>query len=228
MYPLTKETFLLHSRLPEFKQKVDSTLFLIKNLVEQEKCVVCYSGGKDSIVLLHLALQVDPKVLVWHWDHGSQLMPREVEEELICNAKVLGAVNLIVRSSLAVERVDMRDRVGNWYGVYYANKARVKSEYGWGTELVGLRADEGVKRRLKTQVEKKGEAYPLKCWSWLDVWAYIVSRKLPYPGYYDVVATNDINSYRYSRFVTFFDKEFDKFGSTSKDGFFFPQYRHNK
>lgn len=222
----TKQMFLLWSRQPEYLEKVTVTRAKLYEVTRKHRCVVAYSGGKDSTVLLDLALKTQPDISVYHWDHGSQLMPREVEKEIIDHAYKLGAKELVVNSSLAVERGDMRENWSGWYGVFWASLAKKVGEYGWEVQLVGLRSEESSKRRAKVRRPTRGECYPLADWGWRDVWAYIVSNGLPYPSLYDVYGP--LLGYDKARFVTFFDGEFEKFGSPFLDGYFFPQYRHRK
>lgn len=222
----TRRTFLMWSRRPEFAELVTDTRLHLFELTRKNKCCVAYSGGKDSTVLLHLALQMQQDIDVFHWDHGSQLIPRPIEAEIIANAKQLGAKNLIIETSPAVERGDMRENWKNWYAIFCGTLARIKQAQGWQLQLVGLRSEESLKRQRKTGKPTKGEAYPLTAWSYLDVWAYIISNKLPYPKVYDIYGP--LLGYDKARFVTFFDLEFEKFGSPYLDGFFFPEYRHKK
>ena len=77
------KTFLIHSHTPEYFAKVNSALDIIRSHYISKKSYVSCSGGKDSLVLTHLCLKVDPNIIVFHWDHGSYLMPREVEKEEI-------------------------------------------------------------------------------------------------------------------------------------------------
>jgi phosphoadenosine phosphosulfate reductase len=193
--------------------------------VEKGKCVVAFSGGKDSTVLLHLALQVDPELRVFHWDHGSQLMPREFEEEIIANARQIGAKNLVVKGSSLLERSDARSNFRVWYLVFWNTLHMTRRAEAWDFQFVGLRKEESCKRRVTIAEHKQwGEVYPLADWSWRDVWAYIVSKNLPYPKVYDVYGP--VLGWDQARLVTFFDQEFEKFGSLYLDGFFFPQYRN--
>ena len=220
----TRKMFLLWSRRPEFQAKVAAAVAQIKSFVERGKCCVAFSGGKDSTVLLDLALKVDPDVDVFHWDHGSQLMPREIQKEIIVNARGIGAKNLFVESSRLVEREDMRVNWKGWYRVFWGCLARVNREHGWVYQFVGLRKEEGCKRSAKIKHPTKGEVYPLADWKYLDVWGYIVTRGLPYPKVYDKYGP--VLGWENARFVTFFDMEFEKFGGPFLDGFFFPQYRN--
>ena len=220
----TKRMFLLWSKRREYLDLVTETRVALFEQARKGKCVVAYSGGKDSLVLLHLALQVQQDIDVYHWDHGCQLMPRPIQAEIVENAKKLGVKNLIVNSSRAVERSDMRENWRGWYAVFWGALAKVKKEHGWQTQFIGLRAEESCKRKAKIRKPTKGEVYPLASWSYRDVWAYIVSNNLPYPVMYNVYGP--LLGWDRARFVTFFDGEFEKFGSPYLDGFFFPQYRN--
>jgi 3'-phosphoadenosine 5'-phosphosulfate sulfotransferase (PAPS reductase)/FAD synthetase len=197
----------------------------MRRLIEGHRCVVCFSGGKDSTVMLHLALQIDPLVQVFHWDHGSYLMPREFETEIIANAKRIGAKNLIVKASSLLERPDARSNYKVWYLVFWNTLHMTRRAEGWDYQFVGLRKEEGCKRTAKIKSQPRGEDYPLADWKWLDVWAYIASNSLPYPKVYDKYAT--LLGYDKVRLVTFFDMEFEKFGSPYLDGFLMPEKRHS-
>jgi 3'-phosphoadenosine 5'-phosphosulfate sulfotransferase (PAPS reductase)/FAD synthetase len=221
----TKRMFLMWSKTPEYLDLVTETRLSVYGETRKSKCAVAFSGGKDSTVLLHLVLQVQSDIDVYHWDHGSQLMPRSIEAEILSNAKQLGAKNLIIKTSLAVERGDMRENWHGWYAVFWSSLAKVKAVHGWEIQFVGLRAEEGCKRRSKIRKPTKGECYPLADWGWKDIWAYIVSNNLPYPLLYDVYGP--LLGWDKARFVTFFDMEFEKFGSPYLDGFFFPQFRNS-
>jgi 3'-phosphoadenosine 5'-phosphosulfate sulfotransferase (PAPS reductase)/FAD synthetase len=225
----TRKTFLLWSKRPEFKAKVDDSTNIIRQYIDVGKCIVAYSGGKDSTIMLHLALQVDPDVDVFLWDQGSYLMPREVHNEILGNAKKLGCKNLIVESASVQENSGIASNPFLWgvsHRAHYAVIGKLKRERGWQTQFVGLRSEESYSRKRVCSRPRKGEVYPLDCWSWRDVWAYIVSRNLPYPRLYDVYGP--LLGWDKARFVNFFSKRFENLGAPYLDGFFFPQYRNQK
>lgn len=219
-----RKTFLMWSRTKEYKAKVVASLEDIRHSVASSRCVVAYSGGKDSTAMTHLVLQVEPDVTVFHWDHGSWLIPRDIEAEIVQNAGLLGVTDFIAMSSRSLEKPEARTNWRIWYAVFWSTLARLRKEHGWEKNFVGLRREEGCKRRAK--IDKHNvmwEVYPIADWSWLDVWAYIVSNDLPYPRVYDLYAP--LLGWDKARFVTFFDMEFEKFGAPYLDGFLQPQYR---
>jgi 3'-phosphoadenosine 5'-phosphosulfate sulfotransferase (PAPS reductase)/FAD synthetase len=199
----------------------------MRSIIEKYRCVVAYSGGKDSTVMLRLALQIDPDVQVFHWDQGPQLMPRDVQEEILANARALGAKNLLVETWKGSEAEDMRVNPEKWrtaHMIHYLVLNRIRRQQAWDFQFVGLRKDEGCKRTAVCKHPRRGEVYPLADWSYLDVWAYIVSLGLPYPRAYDLYAP--LLGWDRARFVNFFSMRFESFGSPYVDGFLMPEKRN--
>ncbi len=225
-----RKAFLMWSYREDFKGLIMQSLDLIRRCVkDSEKCVVAYSGGKDSTVLLHLALQVDPAMDVFLWDQGQYLMPREVHAEICGNAKKVGAQNFIVESAPIQNDSELVSSPFLWgvsHRAHYAVICRLKRERGWVTQFVGLRSEESCSRKRVCGKPRWGEVYPLDRWGWRDVWAYIVSNNLPYPQLYDVYCP--LLGWDRARFVNFFSKRFENFGNPYLDGFFFPQYKNMK
>lgn len=222
-----KQMFLAWSHRPEFTDLTQNTLAVIKRYVDAGKCMVAYSGGKDSTVMLHLALQVDPEIDVFLWDQGMYLMPREVHNEIVGNAKKMGVKNFIVESAKVQNKPEIVFDPNLWgvsHRTHYAVIGRLKRSRGWMTQFVGLRAEESCSRKRVCSKPRRGEVYPLDKWDWRSVWAYIVSNNLPYPHLYDVYCP--LLGWDKTRFVNFFSKRFEHLGSIYVDGFFFPEYRY--
>lgn len=212
----------------EHKAKVTASLKVIRSCVEGGKCCVAFSGGKDSTVMLHLALSVDPEIDVFHWDQGSRLMPRDIFNEILANAKAIGVRNLIVESWRGSEAMDMQTNPKRWRSAHlfhYLILNKVRKERGWAYQFVGLRSEEGCKRSVVVKRPRAGEAYPVGDWTWLDVWGYIVSHGLPYPKMYDLYCP--LLGWDRARFVNFFSMRFENFGSPYVDGFLLPGKRHS-
>jgi 3'-phosphoadenosine 5'-phosphosulfate sulfotransferase (PAPS reductase)/FAD synthetase len=215
------------SKTNEHHTKVTASLQTIRYYVEKGKCMVAFSGGKDSTAMLHLALQVDPDIDVFNWDQGTQLMPIEIQTEILSNAKAIGTKNLIVEAWKGSEASDMRENPEKWRNAHlfhYLILNKVRKERGWNTQFVGLRKDESCKRSITVKKPRAGEVYPIAEWSYLDVWSYIVSHDLPYPKTYDLYAP--LLGWDKARFVNFFSKRFEQFGSIYLDGFLLPEKRN--
>ncbi len=223
----TQRAFTAWSNRADFTKLVIETTMLIRHHVEHEKCMVAYSGGKDSLAMLHLTLQVQPNIDVFIWDQGSHIMPREVHTEILANAEKLGAKNVIVESLPCQQNPKIRSSPQLWglsHRWRYQLYAELKKRYCWQTEFIGLRAEESCSRKRVCLKPRTGEVYPLADWSFRDVWGYIISRNLPYPKAYDVYGP--LLGWDKARFVNFYSGRFENFGSPYLDGFFFPQF-HN-
>ncbi len=201
--------FLLWTETSEYKEKIEATKAIIKEALKNHRqSYVAFSGGKDSTTMLHLILQQDPTILVFHYDYGKY-MPRKLEKEIIKNAKEMGVKNFYVDSGQ------------NWYRTFFGRIEKNLVKKGYDLVFVGIRKEESYKRRRRikkgTFLGKIDECWPLKNWTWKDVWGYIVKNNLSYPSVYDKYI--ELLGYDKARFVTFFDHEFDKFGSSNLDGF---------
>lgn len=213
-----RETFRLWSQTYDYQNLLENTKKNIKKILENYSCYVAFSGGKDSTVLLHLALQGDQNIPIFHWDYGI-FMPRKIENEIQQNLAKLGAKNVHIR-----KRISKSSDCKIGYQEFYDAIARLKRNLQLEIALIGLRKEESHRRACKIHQQPKGEFYPIADWKWVDVWAYIVSNDLPYSSIYDKYA--ELLGYDRARLVTFFDMEFEKFGSPYLDGFLLPQERN--
>jgi len=208
-----KQIFIKWAKTEEYRYKVKQAKKIIEEVIKEYKPYIAFSGGKDSTCLLHLVLQFDPDILVWHWDYGKY-MPREFEKEIIENVRKIGAKNLRVDTSMAYK---WKDKV--FYKTFFGKiQKELAKEYD--AVFVGLRKEESIHRRERIKVQRSlgiiKEFWPLQDWSWRDVWAYIFSNNLPYHSAYDKYIP--LLGWNNTRFATFFDPEFDTFGASNIDG----------
>ena len=203
-----KEIMLEYSRTRGFEIKIEQAEKIIKRGLDfKGKKYVAFSGGKDSTAMLHLVLKFDPDIMVMHYDYGKY-MPRMYEEEVIKNVLDLGVKDLRI------------ERGQNWYKAFFGRIVKQYYSEGFRVCFVGIRKGESISRRLRIvdnkSLTKIREFWPLQDWTWRDVWAYIFMNDLPihsaYLKYAPIVGWDKV------RFVTFFDPEFEKFGSPNLDG----------
>ena len=171
---------------------------------------VLFSGGKDSTVGLHIALQHYPDLLVFHYDYTFNI-PRNIEEEIIENMRLLGAKRIIIEK----EKAPVPDDRAFFSAVY-----RFLRENNVDCVFSCLRAEESVKRKTLIKERKPFQGvkniHIIKDWTWRDVWAYIISNDLPYLSVYDKYA--EVEGWDKARFTAFFSKDLDFLGKSNIDG----------
>lgn len=177
----------IHAGTREFARKLDRAERRIDEwLSRATRAAVEFSAGKDSTVVLHLVRRVVPDAVALHGD-DEWLLP---ETEGLLSA----TPNLI--------RLRRRLRHAEWFvawedmdGPDGGAKHRWARENGINGVASGLREDENNRRR--THIRARGSVfrlanglwrcYPISDWGWKDVWAYILSRDVPYNRAYDVL-----------------------------------------
>jgi 3'-phosphoadenosine 5'-phosphosulfate sulfotransferase (PAPS reductase)/FAD synthetase len=230
MDPRWRETFVAWAATAEHAARVRGAQAIIaRTLREARWPYIAYSGGKDSTVLTALVLKQAPSVLVLHWDYGRAFIPAPVYEEILRNLHALGAKHVRVETSPAYARLgrDARNVLGRDCLGPGGLVTRLREE-GYDRVFVALREEESLKRRRRMRAERSHgaipECWPLRAWTWLDVWAYIVAHRLPYLSLYDTRCA--LLGYDRARFTTLFDKEFDHLGAVTVDGVLHWRYRN--
>ena len=66
------EQYRLTGGLPGFAKKEQRALDLLKDVMSRDKPAVCCSFGKDSIVITHLCLRIDPNIPVLFSDRSTK------------------------------------------------------------------------------------------------------------------------------------------------------------
>jgi phosphoadenosine phosphosulfate reductase len=192
-----KKIMELNSRMFK-KYKVRQAHDILKkaNKVFVKKLAVAFSGGKDSLVALHLALKVNPEVLVIY-NHTTVEFPETVQYVKRL-AKELG-FNLILATpeSNFFEEVKQRGwatHENRWCCIPFkeAPAQKIISKMGIKAEITGTTRTESIYRRslspfrLPTKYPFIVRVNPIYDWSEWDVWSYIIEEKLPYNPLYDM------------------------------------------
>lgn len=197
------------------EEKVEHAKELIAETVKKfglSKIAVACSFGKDSMVVAHIAREVDPNISVF--SVMTVYKPREtfdylvkMNERMNLNVTVyfvtdsvppsLDGVNVIRLSDEKFRDECLRVREGSGKEIYEVEpdrccellkveptKAAVKSLDAW---ISGLRNTEGITRVAFQHVEDKGgliKVNPILTFTELDVWKYIATRGIePHPWY---------------------------------------------
>jgi 3'-phosphoadenosine 5'-phosphosulfate sulfotransferase (PAPS reductase)/FAD synthetase len=222
-----RETFLTFSKLEEHRKRVETAKAIIQKALRVcKKPYVAFSGGKDSLCVLHLVSSMQKDVFVVHWDYGRYFIPRDLHEEILEIAKQFSSKVMVFTS----DRYEKEKRKAyNVLGEEFFEKIVPKlMEEGFDCVLLGLRKEESSSRRVRIKnqlyLTPIREFYPIANWTWLDVWAYIVSNNIKYLSIYDKYG--EVLGYDRARFTTLFDRQFDKYGTENIDGVLMWRFKH--
>lgn len=190
------EKYRLRTRLPVYRRRVAQSLDIIREAMEQYRPYVAFSGGKDSMALLHLVNQVRTTP-GYFFDSGAETPDTLAAVEgmgRICEVRV-------IRPRLSI--IEMC-RMAGWWGseppgdpVYWSVKdfreilieepSRRAMADGFDAVLLGMREEENRGRMLMLRhygaIHQRKDGVvtinPLAKWEGADVIAYCLINGLP-------------------------------------------------
>jgi phosphoadenosine phosphosulfate reductase len=213
MDELERRQHLLHSQLPAFQRKLTYTKQVIADALEVPgKWYVAYSSGIDSLVMLDLIWQSGACVpVLWGddaWDYPETLdFLTATERRYGFHLTRIRSLNPWRDWCVEMDRPDLCEdpaALSAWHNPHAWNDTwhsltRDAPSHDYSGVFLGLLAKESRSRNyalrggLKPlyQVKSEGGMWhcsPLAAWDKRDVWAYVVSRNLPYNPVYDKLA----------------------------------------
>jgi 3'-phosphoadenosine 5'-phosphosulfate sulfotransferase (PAPS reductase)/FAD synthetase len=166
----------VRSKMPSYKRKIEKAVEIIREGLEicKNPYVAC-SFGKDSSVLLHMVMQIDPKIearfIAWPESELIHNFSEVINQWLLLGANI---------KRLDLNRSSLDDKVADRFDIL-SNMSESDGSF------VGLRADESKGRRIT--LVKDGVIYknkqgfyricPLAWFSTEDIAAYIYQHNLP-------------------------------------------------
>lgn len=195
---LERKLFLAHAKTAAFDRKVEQAERIIWRWLD--KCAspyVRFSGGKDSTVMLHLVRRIAPDSPAM-FTHDEYVLPETMEfVDTTENLRKIAYTNPHAPWFTA-----WRDGPVNlppdveWVetGEAKDTAAIYQDRYDHDGVAIGSRADENKTRRaylkakgplFKVHSRNVWQCYPVAWWTDRDIWAYLLSRRVPYNKAYD-------------------------------------------
>jgi len=166
--------------------KIEQAKKIIADALEKygEKIAIACSFGKDSMVVVHLALQIKPDVQIF-----TVMTPFKPKETFEYKDKMIKHYQLNIKEYMSKEKIDPNlpytnpDECCRILKVEPTKEA-VKNLDAW---ICGLRNTEGRTRKNYQIIEEKNglvKINPILNWTELDIWRYIAINKIPVHPYY--------------------------------------------
>ena len=92
-----REMFELWAETEDYKKHIEEAKNNIKQILLTEWPTVLYSGGKDSLVMLHMVMQQNNKIPVYYSDSGYDYesqqikMPKSMTDDIVKIGREAGA-----------------------------------------------------------------------------------------------------------------------------------------
>lgn len=206
-----KRAYLLHAKLDAYKRRIDIAFETAKKaLIGAKNPALSFSSGKDSIVLLDIAVKAGFRGDLIFFKYGIATdieTPKENIELLKSYAERYGLNYHIIDCLGEVDCWEQcgrfilfpgtkeEKRIFNRTNMDFAKKSKeFCDEYGIDFLFIGMRKAESARRRAV--LNKKGPIYAVKSRNSLtccplldftsnDIWAYIFSNNLPFLPIYN-------------------------------------------
>lgn len=207
----TRRSYEMHSKHKSYIDNIKLAQENISNILESKyKPVIEYSGGKDSLVLLHMVMQQDNTIPIFNFHPGYGKYSKQIyrtqktHNELMKSAEIAGAMDLTV--------VNTPFWNGEKYliGDYFPMLFDFMKERGCDLELLGIRGGESVTRKHRVKgplIRIEGQrrvAFPIRHLTVDDIWSYIITNDLYYISHYDKYAK--VYGYENARFTSLFNE----------------------
>lgn len=223
-----RELFELWAELPEYDARIKEAENNIKQILITEWPAVLYSGGKDSLVLLHMVMRQNNQIPVYYSDSGYDYesqqikMPKAMTDDIVKIGREAGAKILY---SCGHKTPNSKRFFGNLF--------RVMKKHNCTVELLGIRGQESTRRTRRVKgplIQMDGSrrvAFPLRDLDWRDIWAYLITNNIRYLSYYDKYAAVE-GGYDKVRLTSRFSQGMVHKGGYYIDCVMMPEYRNEK
>ena len=205
------EMYLLAASMPSYKRKAHKAKETIRTALNSSaRASLSFSGGKDSIVLLDLAVKAGFTGTIVFFKYGIYTdveTPRENIELLEfyadkhkLNYKILDCLGEVdcweeCGRFILFPETEIEQKIFNKTNYDFVEKSKMfEAENGIDLTIIGMRKNESKRRSIvlgkrgalyQTKNRKSVTCCPLLNFSNDDIWAYIFSNRLRYLSIYD-------------------------------------------
>jgi len=222
---IQKKADLLHARTARYKKAIHKANDIISSaLGRMVRPYVSFSGGKDSLVMLHMVLEQTRNISVVYWDAGASYPDTDkflddvaVEWNIdIIKFKTTPILDVFREHGIDHPQIERKTMIAT---VYEPIKQLIK-KYDFDGVFVGLRKEESFGR--SQLIKYRGplfnnasqgvlECLPVAYFTVQDVWAYITSHDIPYNPVYDHTSLTPRNDIRVSYYCGESAKEIGRY-----------------
>ena len=216
---------LRHARTPRYKTTVNTAKHTIADALKRmKKPYVSFSGGKDSLVMLHMILKQNPRIPIVYFDADASYPDTDRFLDELATEWNLNFHRMKTRPIMDVFREHgikhPRIEEKTMETTVYAPVTELTHTHRYDGEFVGLRSEESTPRRQlityrgQTFYNKSHgslECLPVAHFAVMDVWAYITSHNLPYNPVYDRTTMRPRNEIRVSYWCGESAREFGRY-----------------
>lgn len=185
--------FRLRAVQPDYRRRESSTLRWLETRLDAT-CYLCWSAGKDSMVMAHLCRRVKADLPILCSDTGVpyRWSADDRERFLAWTAEQGWDVRYFPwdkwgNSAIVTATDDKAYRAASHAGQFDALNAWA-IEHGHTRRVDGMRMEESRTRKIllaKGRGETNSGLHPLWQWSTDDIWTYTVAHVLPWLSIYD-------------------------------------------
>ncbi len=165
-----------------FEEKIDRAIEDLRKFEPSEGYFVCFSGGKDTVVMYDLVKRSGVKYVAVH--HYIAIEPPELISFIEKNYPEV----TIERPEKNIRELIIYNGIPPMRNIRYCHRELKKGGNGM-VKVLGIRAEEGAKRANRPYyAENKFGGYDFNViidWTLQDIWKYIYKFNLPYCELYD-------------------------------------------
>lgn len=160
--------------------KLENSLNIISEFVNNNKCYCSVSWGKDSTVLVHLVSKLKLKIpMIWIKEKPFYNPDCEIVRDHFIKNNYIYSYHEFTCDYGNIPYKNFCDKNGN-PSLFYDTCNLLKKNFG--ARITGIRNDESNKRKLRYLTygySTENTCAPLSNWSINDIFAYIYQNELP-------------------------------------------------